>query len=204
MWDSEGNYKHKRLIIHLFFHTTNSPSVMNRVVVTAKQSAALITDWWTLWQWYFPHISLSSAIHVQVEGTAVSVGWSSPFSTSSSFPGRISRHSRSRWERLPPNWTRNTGNDKSCLSDSQMSELVSWPLKLNPNPANQSPMLLPSRSALMHPVIFSRLSCYHLVNSAGAIVTPGRTRGLCLCGWHWNWAWLKVNKQLTDVCWAEI
>lgn len=127
MWDSEGNYKHKRLIIHLFFHTTNSPSVMNRVVVTAKQSAALITDWWTLWQWYFPHISLSSAIHVQVEGTAVSVGWSSPFSTSSSFPGRISRHSRSRWERLPPNWTRNTSlvlATLRCLSWSP--DLWSW------------------------------------------------------------------------------
>lgn len=202
VWDSQGNYKHQRLIIRLFFHTNNSPSVMNRVVVTAKQTSALITDWWTLQLWYFPCISLSSPIHVQVEGTAVSVGWASPFFTSASFPVRISRHSMARWERLPPNWTQNTGRHKSDLSNTQMSELVTWPLRLNP--ANHSPMLLPSRPALMHPVSFSRLSCYHLVNSAGAVVTPGRTRGLCLCGWHWYWAWLKVNKQLADVCWVEI
>lgn len=131
VWDSQGNYKHQRLIIRLFFHTNNSPSVMNRVVVTAKQTSALITDWWTLQLWYFPCISLSSPIHVQVEGAAVSVGWPSPFFTSSSFPGRISRHSRARWERLPPNWTQNTGRHKSDLSNSQMSELVTWSLRLN-------------------------------------------------------------------------
>lgn len=98
---------------------------------------------------------------------------------------------------LPPSWSRNTGSHQSGLSNSHISELVTWPLR--PTPAKHSPALFPSR-----PVGFSRLPCYHLVSSAGAVVTPGRTRGLCLCFWRWNWAWLKVNKQLADICWVEI
>lgn len=98
---------------------------------------------------------------------------------------------------LPPSWSRNTGSHQSGLSNTQISEWVTWPLRLTP--AKHSPMLFPSR-----PVGFSRLPCYHLVSSAGAVVTPGRTRGLCWCFWGWNWAWLKVNKQLADICWVEI
>lgn len=34
----------KHLIIHLFLYTNSSSSVMNRVIGTVKQSAALLTD----------------------------------------------------------------------------------------------------------------------------------------------------------------
>lgn len=163
VWDSQGNYKHKCLIIHLLFslqqqqHKCNTQGYTETREIGKEESKFVFI----------------STLNQAIRGTVISSYFSSfayPYPAYRCSPGLNGKY------RLPPNWTWKTWSNKSGHNDFQTFELVTWHRRLNP--ANHSTILLPSLPATMHPLTLEVRSSYHLVNSAGPVVTLSRTGGV--------------------------